>query len=230
MRKKILLAAAAASLVMLTGCLAETYPLTEEEQDIIAEYAAGVLLRNEQSYTQALVSPVPTPTPEPTPTSAPKPTAQGGKNEGSHGGKGDSTEVVENASLGEVFGLEGLSVEYDGYELLGMIEENGGYVVRPGAGNMLMKVGFTLTNTAGIEQVFDFSGQDIAYQLDCGGKKRIPPKITAIDGDMLFMKVTLAAGESVKGCIIFELQEKEKPVEGRVIVSRGDYTAVVALE
>lgn len=233
-RKRLLLAtAAAASLVMLTGCLADTYPLTEGEQDIIAEYAAGVLLRSDENYTQALNSPIPTPSPEPTPTltPAPQPTEGGGKDKDDHGGKGDNTEVVENASLNEVFGLEGLTVEYEGYELYGVLEENGGYVVKPGKGNMLMRVAFTLTNTAGIEQEFAFAEQGINYRLDCGEKNVLSPKITGMEGDMLFMKVTLAAGESCDAYVIFELKERAKPVEGKVIVSRdGEYTSIVVLE
>lgn len=231
MRKKILLAAAA-SLVLLNGCMGETYPLTEEEQDIIAEYAAGVLLRNDEGYTQALVTPTPTPSPEPTLTPTPEPTAAAGEDEtgGSHGGNGggDNT-VTANAALNEVYGLEGLLVEYDGYELLESIsEENGTYLVSAEDGRMLLKVNFVLTNTAGIEQSFDFGAQNINYQLDCNEKKFLQPKITGLD--MLFLNITLAPGGSSKGCIIFEVSSTVEPEDCNVIVSRDTYTSILALD
>lgn len=231
MRKKIMLAVAATSLVMLTGCLAGTYPLTEEEQDIIAEYAVAVLLRNDENYTQALVTPTPTPEvlPSPTPTLAPKPTAA---EDGKGGGqKGPGTEVTENASLNEVYGLEGLSVAFDGYELVDTIKENSGYIVRAENGKKLLQVRFTLTNTAGIAQEFDFSGQNISYQLEGDGNKFIPAKITGIEGDMLFMEAELTAGASCGGCVIFEVPEKWEPEGKRLVVSRDDaYTSVTTLK
>ncbi|MDE7212631.1 MAG: hypothetical protein K2O03_14465 [Lachnospiraceae bacterium] len=232
MRKKIMLAAAAAaSAVMLTGCLAKTYPLTEEEQNIIAEYAAGVLLRNDENYTQKLVSPTPTPSPEPTPGPTSAPVTDGKGENHNQTGKTDNVVLESNATLSEVYGLEGLSVEYDGYESSSVLEENSGYIVRAGQGKMLMKVRFVLTNTAGIEQVFDFTGQDIRYRLEFGGKSDIQAKITGFEEDMLYRNVTLAAGESCEGCVVFEVQEMEEPIEGRVVVSRGDaYTAIVTLE
>ncbi len=233
MKKRMMLATAAtaASLVMLTGCLAETYPLTEGEQDIIAEYAVMVLLRNDENYTQALVTPTPAPEAVPSPTLNPKPTvAEDGKGDG-HKGTNTGTEVKENVSLSEVYGLEGLSVAYDGYELVDTIKENDGYIVRAEKGKKLLRVNFTLTNTAGIAQEFDFSGQKISYQLDGGGNKSISAKVTGTEGDMLFMEVKLAAGESRGGCVVFEVSGKLEPQGMRVVVSRdGTYTSVTTLE
>lgn len=230
MRKKIMLAVAAASLVTLTGCLAGTYPLTDEEQDIIAEYAVTVLLRNDENYTQALITPTPTPEvlPSPTPTFSPKPT---GTEDGKGGGsKKPGTEVTENASLSEVYGLEGLSVAYDGYQIVDTLKENSGYIVRAQKGKKLLQVDFTLTNTAGITQEFDFFGQDISYLLDDGGNKSIPAKITGMGIDMLSMETELAAGASCAGCVVFEVPEKWEPDGKRVIVSRDTYTSVTKLK
>lgn len=235
MRKKVLSAAAALSLVLLTGCMGETYPLTEEEQDIIAEYAAGVLLRNDESYTQALITPTPTPSPEPTPTPTPGPTAavEDGKG-GGHRENGDGGNTVTgNAALNEVYGLEGLLVEYDGYETVDSItEENaaGTYAVMADDGKVLLKVNFTLTNTAGIEQSFDFGAQGISYQLDCNEKKFLQPKITGLEQDMLFRKITLAAGESSRGCVIFDISSEVSPEDCNVIVFKDDRTSILVLE
>ncbi|MDE7325137.1 MAG: hypothetical protein K2N63_02490 [Lachnospiraceae bacterium] len=231
MRKKIwIAAAAAASLVILNGCLAETYPLTEEEKNIIAEYAAGVLLRNDAGYTQALVSPTPIPSPTPAPSPTPEPTtAAGNKGNGGLGG-GDIAEVKENASLEDVYGLEGLLVTYDDFEVVNQIEETNGYVVPYEQGKKVVKLNFTLKNTAGIEQVFDFSKQSINYQLDCKERNFIPPMITALAGDMLYMETTLAPGESCGGFVLFRIPEKAEDNITNVIISRDTYTSIIALK
>ena len=230
MKKRIWIAAvAAASLITLNGCLAETYPLTEEEQNIIAEYAAGVLLRSDATYTQALLTPTPLPNPSPKLTKAPTPTPAE-KNDGKgSASKGDS-EVKENSSLNDVSGLEGLLVEYDSYEVVDQIKETGGYVVPFESGKKLVKLKFTLTNTAGIDQVFDFSKQNINYQLDCKENSFITPMITALSGDMLYMKATLAPGESCDGYVIFRIPEKAESKINNVIISRDSYTSIVSLK
>ncbi len=232
MKKRIwIAAAAAASLITLNGCLAETYPLTEEEQNIIAEYAAGVLLRSDAAYTQALLTPTPTPLPSPSPelTKAPTPTLAE-KDDGKGNGSKEDSEVKENSSLNDVYGLEGLLVEYDSYEVADQIKETGGYVVPFESGKKLVKLKFTLTNTAGIDQVFDFSKQNINYQLDCKEKSFIAPMITALSGDMLYMKATLAPGESCDGYVIFRIPEKAKSKINNVIISRDSYTSIVSLK
>ena len=231
MRKRVWIAAvAAASLITLNGCLADTYPLTKEEQDIIAEYAAGVLLRSDASYTQALISPTPIPSPEPTPSPTPGPTdAPENKGDGNKG-KGDISQVEENSSLSDVYGLEGLLVEYNSYEIADQIKETGGYLVPSESGKKLVKLKFTLTNTAGIEQIFDFSKQSINYQLDCKEKKFISPIITALTGDMLYMETTLAPGESCEGYVIFRIPEKAESEISNVIISRDSHTSIVSLK
>ena len=45
-KRRMILAALLLSVLLIQGCLLETHPLTEEEQNIIAEYAADVLLRH----------------------------------------------------------------------------------------------------------------------------------------------------------------------------------------
>ena len=232
MRKRVWMAAAvaAASLVILNGCLADTYPLTEEEQNIIAEYAAGVLLRSDSSYTQALISPTPTPSPTPAPSPTPEPTTAPGDKGNSGSGKGDKDKVEENATLEDVYGLAGLSVTYDGFEVLDKVEETGGYVVPYEKGKKVVKINFTLKNTAGIEQTFDFSKHSINYQLDCKEKNFIPPMITALAGDMLYMETTLSAGESCEGFVLFRIPEKAEENLRNVIISRDSYTSIVALK
>ena len=83
MKKRIILVGLSLMLCMLAGCL-EATPLTDEEMDVAAEYAASLLLKYDKHYDTPLyyaeereerLTPTPTPTLRPTkPTATPKPT------------------------------------------------------------------------------------------------------------------------------------------------------------
>ncbi len=234
MKKKAILAAAVASALLAEGCLLETHSLTEEEQNIIAEYAACVLLRNDENYTEALLSPtptptpLPTPTPEPTPTPTPGPSGSGGKEPGNQGG-GKEPEKREETDLNGIFGLEGLTVQYDGYEEAGHFEERElSYIVRAKEGNQLVKVYLVLSNTAGIDQSFDFFSMEIEYQLLCGDK-RIKPEITLLSGD-LNLPVDLPAGERMWGCLVFETGKDADLSNGTLVIQRDNFECRVPLK
>ncbi|MDE7297309.1 MAG: hypothetical protein K2N94_00585 [Lachnospiraceae bacterium] len=235
MKKKAILAAMMASALLAEGCLLDTYSLTEEEQDIIAEYAAAVLLRHDEDYTEALLSPtpVPSPTPAPSPTpdplSTPTPGASGSGASGNHGAGKEPEDRVQT-DLNGVFGLEGLTVQYDGYDTAGRFEEKEySYVVKAGEGKQLVKVYLVLTNTAGIDQSFDFSTMNMKYELSYGKNKRIQPKITLLSGDMN-LPVELAAGGRTTGCIVFETSADADLSSGALVIRRDNYECSLPLK
>lgn len=236
MKKRILWGIAAAGMLLLTGCVAETYALTEEEQDIIAEYAATVLLRNDENYyTEALLSPTPTPTPLPTstPTPTPVPTAAPTPTGGSTGASGNrgEAEIQANADLNQVFGLAGLRVEYIDYQLMDvyLLENNSSVMLRASEGKQLLVVNMRVKNTAGILQEFDFGGQSISYQLDCNEKNFVRPELTVLEEDMLYMTIQLMPGEEKDCLLVFQVGQDSDLSDANLIVSRGDYTAIVSL-
>ena len=53
MKKRILLAVLSLMLCLLAGCL-EATPLNEEEMDVVAEYAASLLLKYDRHYDTPL--------------------------------------------------------------------------------------------------------------------------------------------------------------------------------
>lgn len=236
MKKKVLLGLAAAGMLFMTGCIADTYALTEEEQDIIAEYAATVLLRNDENYAEALLSPTPTPTPiptmtpTPTPTPTPAPTPQGGST--SAAGRGEEAEIQANADLNQVFGLAELQVEYSDYQVTDSysLKDNQSFIIRADAGKQLVIINVSLENTAGILQAFDFGGQAITYHLDCNEENFARPEITVLENDLLYMTVELAPGEKKEAVLIFQTGQAADLSDANLIVSRGDYTAIVSLD
>lgn len=226
MKKKTLLCLAVSALLFLPGCIADTYELTAEEQDLIAEYAAGVLLRNTEDYAGALLTPIPTltPTPEPTSTPLPEPTSASGS-----AGQGNPAGAVSNADLTEVFGLAGLQVEFEGFRVYERYEDevNSNYVVLPKKGDQLVAAEMKLTNQSGITQEFNFGELKIIYQLDCDGKSFIQPMVTALSGDLLYLSTELSAGESGVFYVLFQTDTDADIEDMNLIVSRGDKTTIL---
>lgn len=235
MKKKLLTTVMLIAMTFSAGCLLDTYPLTDEEQDIIAEYAAGVLLRNDENYAEALLSPTPLPSPTPSLSPTPEPTkaaeddngSQGGS---SHGGSGATADKIQT-SLTQVYGLEGLQVSYDGFEVAESFEENSmAYVVKAADGKKLVKVKLTLSNTAGIEQQIQFGALEIGYQLDCDEPAFVQPKITLFTEDLLFLDAKIPAGSQTSGFVIFEIDRKSDAENANFIVSRDSYAAIIPLK
>lgn len=233
MKRRMILAALLLSVLLIQGCLLETHPLTEEEQNIIAEYAADVLLRHDENHIgAALLSPTPTPTPEPTqepeivPSLSPTPDPAGNKGNG-QGGKEDSTITTD---LNGVFGLEGLEVYYDGYmEATQISSKEISFALVSGKGKKYICITLVVANTASIRQEFDFSSMDISYQLEGASKKALLPKLTALPDDMQFLNVDLPPEHSVAGVLVFEVNEDIDPDSCSLVVQRGDYKAVFEL-
>ncbi len=234
MKRRMILAALLLSVLLTEGCLLEIHPLTEEEQNIIAEYAADVLLRHDENHVgAALLSPTPTPTPEPTPepevvpSLSPTPDPSGNKGNGQGGKEEDNTITTD---LNGVFGLEGLEVYYDGYmETTQINSKELSFALVPSKGKKYVCVNFVVSNTASIRQEFDFSSMDISYQLEGASKKAMLPKLTALLEDMQFLKVDLPPERSVTGMLVFEVDQDIDPDNCSLIVRRGDYKTVFEL-
>lgn len=231
------------AMFILQGCLLDTYPLTDDERNKIAEYAACVLLRNDKYFNYTSII---TPTPMPTPTDMPMPTAEPDasptptvKVDEPQGGTGVQTEsdnknenIKKNVSLTEVFGLAELEFEYSDYQICDQykgLESIGDYVVMAGQGKQLVVVEFTVKNTAGIAQEVNFATLGVNYQLDAGETAFAQPQITLFTEDMQYMNESISAGDIKKGIIVFQIKKDADLSGANIIVSREDVSSILKL-
>jgi type II secretory pathway pseudopilin PulG len=223
MKKKIsLILVLGILIVSLTGCLGSTYPLTDKESDEIAEYVAGVLLKNAcSSYKEALATPTPTQAPSVTSVTSTEASDNAGtqtvtqadteKNTSSQKTSSAQTTVAETATLSEVIGIDGLNVSVDSYSILDSYSnnENGEYVLYPADGDKLLIVKCTLKNTTDKDLDFSISKMFVSFVLKKNGKQCGTLLITAFDSDMQFIKTVLSAGKSIKAELFYEITDKE---------------------
>lgn len=170
MRRKISLALVFACVLTLTGC-AKGISLTNEEENLIAEYSSFVLVKHSKQNSSLLLSRDDLKKAIERKEEQDRKVAErraerernsGGSQSGSsttqtpgsssseEGGSGTNTGMIRptdsNVSMTEAVGVAGLEFEYKGYEVVGYIQGSA-FSVNASVGKELVVMNFTCTNT-----------------------------------------------------------------------------------
>lgn len=233
MRKRMGLIACVLA-VALSGC-ASVPELSQEDNDMAAEYMAGELLKYDKSYSYAFdydrTVLIPTPEPTPTPTvkpSEPAATDSGSGSKGS-GSKNDTTSTLQEVSLEKIYGLSGVSIKQTGYSLRSRYSDDNYAEVSAGKGNRLLIVTFNIKNTSGTEKSVQLDKSSVTYGLNIDGKGYGEPLMSIINQDIQFFRAKIPAGKSRKGVLIFEIPSGVKIKNATVSVNSKSSVATVAL-
>ena len=203
---RFLCAVLAVSVLSLTGC-ADIKNLSEEQENEIAEYAAGVLLQNSDKYPYRLitkeekeVTETPTPMPAtPTPTSADAP--QESQPEQTAAAPEDSKKEV---SLDDLYHLKGVSILYTSYCLA---DKYGSSQIRAEQGKKLLVAEFSLKNNSGAKKkVKLIDRRKITYQLNVDGTT-YSPQISLLENQLDYLETVIAKGKSQKAVLVFQVDK-----------------------
>lgn len=234
MKRKCLLAGLLVSLLGLTGCTS-VIPLTEDEENMIAEYLAGVVLYDQDTYTEALVPPSPTPIPTAIPTATPTPTqspetTKDPSNDSAQDSNNDiSPNKQANADFVEVMGMSDIKVEYTGYDIKEAFTEDS-FHLQASEGNKLFVIKFDVTNTSEKDKGFSLGDLDINYILDINTELNIKPLLTLKENDLRYIDTKVKSGEKIETLLMFEVKKGSKINTANLIISREDKTAIVKIK
>jgi hypothetical protein len=215
----------------LTGC-ASAISLTENEENMIAEYMAKGLLDSQEEYTQALLEPTPTPEPTPEPTQPPKELATPTPvtSEPTPGGEpSTSTNQQANADFAQVMGMTNIKVEYTKYETVANLSESS-YALEAAKGKELLVVYFDVTNTSKKALQFSLGDLDISYLLDLNMELKLKPLITSKNNDLRYIDLSIKKNETIETLLVFEVDKSVKIKDANLIISREDKTAIIKLK
>lgn len=210
----------------LTGCGKNDISLTNEENDLVAEYIAGTLLKysyeNEWKYqklntaqkkgttaTTGTGSSTQTPTQSQTGNSQ-KPSASTSTTAASTTASGmsgtTSTDLL--GSLPTALGLNGVTVKYKDY-VTGSSYPSDAYVSVPAqSGYKVVAVELTLTNTSGQAVTLNSSG-NVTFKLEVGGTG-VSNYASILKNDITTLKnISLAAGASKDVVVLFQVKESD---------------------
>ena len=233
----------------LTGCGKNDISLTNEENDLVAEYIAGTLLKysydNEWKYQKlntAQKTGVTTTagTNSSTQTSSQsqagnsqKPTASSSSAMStttvSASGAAGTTSTDLMGSLPSALGLSGVTVKYKDY-VTGSSYPSDAYVSVPAqSGYKVVAVELTLTNTSGQAVTLNSSG-NVTFKLEVGGTG-VVNYASILKNDITALKnVSLAAGASKDVVILFQVKESDaSSVAGSSMTATSSGTSLGSL-
>ena len=215
----------------LAGCVKVT-ELNEEEQDIIAEYSAGILLQHDAKYSRKLLKSEETPAPEV--TAAPVVTEEPAQSPQTGSQAGDDTtpeETVNAVTLDELYHVKGMDVSYDSYTICREYpKKSSDFQLTSKKGERLFVVRFQVKNTSSSDLKLNLIKRKIGYQLDLDGTAYDPTIVMQKNGGLNYLKTNLKAGASEEAILVYEIPETVQPAAAVLTVKDGDNAATIPLK
>lgn len=203
---RFLCAVLAVSVLSLTGC-ADIKNLSEEQENEIAEYAAGVLLQNSDKYSYRLITKEEkevTETPTPTPTSAAAQASDAPQESQPEQTKAAPEDSKKEVSLDDLYHLKGVSILYTSYRLA---DKYGSSQIRAEQGKKLLVAEFSLKNNSGAKKkVKLIDRRKITYQLNVDGTT-YSPQISLLENQLDYLETVIAKGKSQKAVLVFQVDK-----------------------
>lgn len=215
----------------LSGCgLIASTGLSENEEELVAEYAAGVLMRYVGDKTDGFGNLRPTPVPFVTPAPEPEaaaadinktdddiPPVDDNSTDDSmfdmdtadasvSGMNGGSVEVNDIAGA---IGIEGFGISYTGYETADVYPEAGddtlSFSMQATEGRKLLVLHFDVKNSAPEDRECDILGCNVKFRALINGTTRVNEQMTILLNDLKSYREMIDADSSVDTVLVFEV-------------------------
>lgn len=213
----VLLCSVAAAFLM-TGC-GEMPELTQEESELISEYAVGVLLKYDTAYNNRLVD---TPADDPAEEETELPEEENPEEEPEPEME-EPAEVVDVSqdeeeaqpmvsSVEEYYGIPNVMISYTGYELTDSYppSEEGAvpvFSMDASAGTQLLVLKFNVQNTSGQDQQMNMLGYGATFRVSVNGEASKGALATMLVNDMQTYDDVIPANTSVEMVSIVEVPQ-----------------------
>lgn len=222
---------------LLSGCGAAMPDLTQEETDLISEYAVGILLKYDKYHSSRLVDTtvydvVVEEIPEETPEAEPESPVS-------------DTEVVDVSqdvepsapptTIEEYYGIQGITFQYLGYDLTqsypsDVSGENLFFAMDATEGSQLLVLRFMATNVTSADQTLNMLSYGTKFRVSVNGGAGQSVLTTMLLDDMQTYNDVIPAGYSIELVSIVEVPQADS-VETIDFILRGrDENVTIALQ
>ena len=222
MRKFTKLGAAliAASVLPMAACGSSMPELTEEQNRLIVEYAAGLLLKYDENNHGRIVDIEESEPVNELEVQVEEPVAEETE-------EPEEAEVIENTqtpdevqmgeaiaerSIEEFYGLEGVSIAYTGFEVKDtypdVAEDNLFFAMNASAGSKLLVFNFMVTNVGGQDLNLDMSAYNTKFKISINGESPKYILTTMLMNDLASFTGTIPAGASENLVLVSEIPEE----------------------
>lgn len=209
---------------LMTACSTVTSDLTEEQGDIIAEYAADLLLSYDSNYEAKYVDEEPT-TEEATfaeeieTTTLPEEESKENNNETTSGSedatvsKEETTTKPVLSSLEEILGIDGISVTYKEFDVVDTYPDNtedAFFVMKAVEGSKLMIVKLDVKNITNNDIKLNIMKYNAKYRALINGSDKSVAQITLLLDAFNTFEGTIKANKSKELVLVFQTGIKNK--------------------
>lgn len=232
-------AVALATLMLLGGCGDAPYDLTEKEEDLIVNYAAHVVTKY-NSYQKEGLTYVNLEAAEEEEvategTMVEETVADGQTDTGEDTQSTESENVEESTDLGypkvtlaELFGEQGLAVDYVGMRLADSYIKADYYALYPDAGKVYLVMGIDITNESEAVMAVDYLSKGAMFRIVVNGETTSFSETTMLMEDFSTFEDTLEAGETRETVLLFQVPETVTSADQvDLIVSVGDNYQII---
>lgn len=246
MKKKVTGAAVVLlSAAITAGCGNEIPELSEQQQELVVEYAVSELLKHDANHEEKLV--------ELTLEEDPAQTEEGAEEESVPETEEKAEEEIreepdasqvpvidntqgqqyENVSIEEFLNLNSVRITYAGYETGSVYPDQGEefyFVMNATEGNELLIVKFMAENLSGAEMPLDISQSGTRFKITVNGQEK-NALTTMLVNDLAYFQGTLSPAEATELVLICEIPDEEAGgiTSLSVTMKDGDRIAAVPL-
>lgn len=226
---------------LVTGCGATMPDLTQEETDIISEYAVGVLLKYDKHHSSRLVDTtvydaVVEEIPEDIPEEEPEPDNDNAVNNTEVIDVSQDQETVASpATIEEYYGIQGITFQYLGYDLTqsypqGTDSDNMFFAMDATDGMQLLVLRFMATNVSSEDKVLNMMERGAKFRVSINGETSQNALSTMLLDDIQTFDDVLPAESGVELVSIVEVPQSISVGTIDFILRGNEENAVMALQ
>ncbi len=216
--------------MLMTGCgLIEPTGLNEEDEELVAEYAAGVIMRYSADKKGGLGDLRPTPTPIPwvdpadvAPTEAPEEEKTENENEEENPMEEveDREDIAQPAAssgfdghnLASAIGIDGFDITYEGFETADIYPDGAGddlsFSMQATPGHKLLVVHLIVINEEAQDKPCDVLSCNVKFRVLINGTNRVNEQMTILLNDLKSYNETIPGNGSADTVLVFEVEDQ----------------------
>lgn len=218
------------------------YPLSDSQTGIVAEYMAGLLLREDKEYSPSLLGQQEINEIQEEKKKEEERIEEEKKKEEADSEESTPTSILENQNieeqdahytLADVIGDSNFDIRYTSYKLVDTYpedESNRLFSVDPREGYQLLVVNFLIENKTYTDNHIDLSKSMVQYQLDINVGTVYKPQLALLENDLQYIDMIVEAGTTTPAVLIFEVTRELDMSNINLIASKDSKTEIIKIK
>lgn len=216
------------------------YPLSDSQTGIVAEYMAGLLLRDDKEYSLSLLG-------QQEIYEIQEERKEEERKEEKKKEEADSEELTPSSipekqnieeqdtcyTLAEVIGDSNFDIRYTSYKLVDTYpedESNPVFSIDPREDYQLLVVNFLIENKTDTDKNIDLSKSMVQYQLDINVGTVYKPQLALLENNLQYIDMTVEAGMTISAVLIFEVTRDVDMSNINLIASKDSKTEIIKIK